>query len=143
MAANLTLSVIMVVITTLVHLVGMLGLLRVLDVYTRHPKHHTDLLERVRQVAVIAVVVLGLFAVHGVEIALYAFLYLHLGVIETVEAAFYFSMSTFTTVGFGDITLDEDWRMLSAAESMNGFVLIGWSTAFLFSVTSRLHALER
>ena len=41
-----------------------------------------------------------------------------------------------------DLVLAENWRMLAAAESANGFLLIGWSTAFLVAVTARVRIFE-
>ena len=64
------------------------------------------------------------------------------GVIDTFEAALYFSTSTFTTVGYGDIVLEPGWRVLAAIESANGFLLLGWSTAFLLQVVSRMRSVE-
>ena len=57
--------------------------------------------------------------------------------LKTFEEAFYFSMVTFTTLGYGDITLDPQWRLLSGVEAVNGILLVGWSTALLFTVVQR------
>jgi hypothetical protein len=65
-----------------------------------------------------------------------------IGQFDTLEPALYFATSTFTTVGFGEIVLTPEWRMLSAAESANGFLLIGWSTAFLVSISARVRMFE-
>ena len=53
------------------------------------------------------------------------------------EAALYFSTSSFTTVGYGDLVLSEEWRLMGALESANGMMLFGWSTAFIFEVVRR------
>ena len=54
------------------------------------------------------------------------------------ERAVYFSIVTFTTLGYGDITLPyEEWRILSGVEALNGILLFGWTTAFLFAVVQR------
>ena len=57
--------------------------------------------------------------------------------LKTFEEAVYFSLVTFTTLGYGDITLGENWRILSGAEAVNGILLAGWSTALLFTVVQR------
>ena len=44
---------------------------------------------------------------------------------------------TFSTLGYGDILVAPQWRILAGLEGMNGFLLIGWSTAYLVSVSSR------
>lgn len=56
--------------------------------------------------------------------------------------ALYFSTVTFTTVGFGDIVLAPSIRMLSAIEAANGFLLFGWTTAFIFELISKIYAYE-
>lgn len=53
---------------------------------------------------------------------------------ETLEKAIYFSLITFTTLGYGDITISSANRILAGIEAINGVLLIGWSTAFMFSV---------
>ena len=64
------------------------------------------------------------------------------GALPALEPALYFSTVTFVALGYGDIVLGPQWRMISAIEAANGVILIAWSTAFLFSVTARLRALE-
>ena len=81
-----------------------------------------------------------LLALHFFEIFLWALTYLCLSAItqlQTLEHALYFSLITFTTLGYGDITLGPDSRILSGIEAMNGILLFGWSTAFFFSVIQR------
>jgi hypothetical protein len=90
----------------------------------------------------IVIVVLGIFVVHTVEIWLYAIVFLGIGAIGNFEAALYFSTVTFASLGYGDIVLSPDWRLFGAIEAANGLILLAWSTAFLLSLMSRLHALE-
>jgi len=51
----------------------------------------------------------------------------------------YFSLVTFTTLGYGDISLSSDWRLLSGLEAINGIMLIGWSTAMMFSLIQNVY----
>jgi hypothetical protein len=87
-------------------------------------------------------VVFGVFALHSVEIWLYAWLYLLVGALPDFETALYFSTVTFSSLGFGDILLSREWRLVSAIEGVNGLILVGWSTAFLLSLMARLKSLE-
>ena len=50
---------------------------------------------------------------------------------------------TLTTLGYGDITLPPRWQLLSAFEAVNGIILIGVSTAFVFAVIQRLYQSHR
>ena len=131
---------ILVTITVIMHFIGLVGLSWFLQ--RRWREHRKRLSSMFWQGLSIVVTVLGLFALHFLQIWVYAVAYIILGEFHSVEEALYFSTSTFTTVGFGDLVLDERWRLLSAAESANGFLLIGWSTAFLVSLTSRVRAFE-
>jgi len=54
-----------------------------------------------------------------------------LGIFESFETRLYFAVVAFTTLGFGDITLPQEWRLLSGICSANGLLLFGLSTAFL------------
>uniref|UniRef100_UPI004049FC74 potassium channel family protein n=1 Tax=Cyanobium sp. TaxID=2164130 RepID=UPI004049FC74 len=54
----------------------------------------------------------------------------------------YFSGITFTTVGYGDITLEKCWRLLRVGEAINGVPMAGWSTAQLIFVVQRAMTLQ-
>jgi hypothetical protein len=90
---------------------------------------------RMWQLILTALVLTGL---HIIEILLWAVAYLVMapGELPSLEAAVYFSAVTFTTVGYGDITLGEG-RLMSGLEAIDGILLVGWSTAFIFSVLQR------
>lgn len=79
-----------------------------------------------------------LMLLHLVEVMLWAATYLVVvpgDTLDTWEKSVYFSAVTFTTLGYGDITLPVgDWRVLSGIEALNGILLVGWSTAFLFTI---------
>jgi len=102
----------------------------------------TELEVRWRALA-FALVVLAVFTAHVIEIWIWAiFYYLEASVSEipTLEAALYFSTSSFTTVGFGDLVLSEEWRLLSSFEATNGMILFGWSTAFIFEIVRHTYS---
>lgn len=84
---------------------------------------------------------LVMVTLHITQIVLWAFTYRALlpdGDLDTLEEAVYFSFVTFTTLGYGDITLSEGVRILSGIEAMNGILLVGWSTAVLFAVVQKV-----
>ncbi len=56
---------------------------------------------------------------------------------------YYYSIVTFTTLGYGDITLSSKWRMLSGIEAINGIMLIGWSTALMYSLIQNIFKIHR
>jgi hypothetical protein len=85
-------------------------------------------------------IVLGLIALHGLEIWLFAAVYLAIGAIPTLEAALYFSTISYSTVGYNDLHIAVHWRLLGAFESILGIILLGWSTAFFFRMLGRIDA---
>ncbi|OIN86838.1 MAG: hypothetical protein AUJ12_04285 [Alphaproteobacteria bacterium CG1_02_46_17] len=71
------------------------------------------------------------------------FWYLEPEALPTLEDALYFSSATFTTVGYGDVVLTHKWRVLSGTEAINGLLLFGWSTAFIFEIMAKLYTTNR
>jgi len=81
---------------------------------------------------------LWMVVAHSIETWLWALMFLLLGVFDALEPAVYFALISFTTLGFGDIILDPEWRLLSGIAAANGLILFGVSTAFLIEVMRRL-----
>ncbi len=90
------------------------------------------------RVSLISVVVLMMFLAALLEAGIWAAVYLAVGAIPDLETALYFSTVTFTTLGYGDVTLSESWRLLGSFEAANGIILIGWTTALIFAFVHRL-----
>jgi len=67
------------------------------------------------------------------DILLWAWVYYHVGAIQGREESLFFSGITFTTVGYGDIALNQCLRLLTVCQAINGVLMAGWSTAQLFS----------
>ncbi len=89
---------------------------------------------------VVTLTVVILLLLHSLEIVVWALVYLFFlppDVLGTFEEATYFSFVTFTTLGYGDITLADEGRIMSGVEALNGIMLVGWSTALLFAVVQK------
>ncbi|WP_084398206.1 ion channel [Henriciella aquimarina] len=126
-------------LTCIIHLGGLVALSAFMRRTRAHPAHLTTM---IGQGASIIVHVMTIFALHSAQIWVYTIAFLVLGAFDTLNDAVYYSISSFTTVGFGDLRPEEPWHMLGAIESANGFLLIGWSTAFLVSLSSRIRMFE-
>jgi hypothetical protein len=48
-------------------------------------------------------------------------------------------MVTFTTLGYGDVLLDERWRLMAAFEAANGIIIFGLTTAVVVAVVQRVY----
>lgn len=137
--ANLVAATLMVALTVLIHFFGLLAFTRLLGrAHARLRTHESPL----RQAGMILLVIFGVFALHTIEIWLYAILYRGLGELNSFEEALYFATVTFVSLGYGDVVLSSNWRVLSAIEGANGVILVAWSTAFLIAVTTRMRVLE-
>ncbi|MEL6479223.1 MAG: ion channel [Pseudomonadota bacterium] len=79
----------------------------------------------------LAAVTLWLMLAHTVGVWLWAVTFLAVGVFEGLEPALYFSGVAFTTLGFGDVLVGREWRLLSGLAAANGLLIFGISTAFL------------
>jgi len=134
MIANLLVGTAMISLTVVIHTFGLMAVTRAMGIMT-------DVLRlRGRRSHVVAMIaaVIGIFGVLTVEVWLWAACYYALGIVGDFETALYFSTATFSTVGYGDIVAGEDWRLLTALEGVNGFLLIGWSTAYLVAAGIRV-----
>jgi hypothetical protein len=67
------------------------------------------------------------------QIAIWAWLFNLLGEFEQFDDAFYHSAVNFGSLGYGDIVMSEQHRLLGALEAINGVLMIGVSTAALMS----------
>lgn len=95
---------------------------------------------RLHRFANTGVIIFGMLFIlftHTLEVWVWAGVLLLTGAVDQLEPALYFSLVAFTTVGFGDITLSPEWRLLSALIGANGFLLFGWSTAYMVELVRR------
>jgi hypothetical protein len=73
-----------------------------------------------------------------VQVAVWAGAFLFCGALPDYATAFYHSAVNFTTLGYGDIVMAPDWRLLGPLEAANGVLQFGLSAAAKFAVTNRL-----
>ncbi|HVF36895.1 MAG TPA: hypothetical protein VNA29_03005 [Sphingomicrobium sp.] len=134
LGTQLLVSAGLVFVMTLLHSLGLLGIGKLLHL-------DPDILRRrkVDHKAIVTLASLGLliFALHIAEIFMFAGFYLKIGALEEFDQALYFSASAYTTLG---LTADfpDRWRLIGSVEALIGFVLIGWSTAFMIGTMDRL-----
>jgi Ion channel len=134
MFANLALGSLLISATVVIHTVGLIMLSRLMSWIVRWFRLHQH--DFGRMVAMLTTV-FGLFFIHTVEIWLWAGTFTAMGVVSGFENALYFSTVTFSTLGYGDITAAPEWRLFAALEGMDGFILIGWSIAYLIAASTR------
>jgi len=81
----------------------------------------------------------GIVLLHLVQVGLWAVVFWRAHELPNVETALYFSLATYTTIGFGDVVVGPGWRVLAGIEGLTGILLVGWSTAFVFAVVNRMY----
>lgn len=131
---NLALGTLMILLTVAIHTFGLIMVTRVMRwiiANVRLQGHRSRLLA-------MNTVVLGVFAVLTTEVWLWAGCYWVIGFLDDFPTALYFSVSTFSTLGYGDVLPHPEWRLLGGLEGIDGFLLIGWSTAYLVAAGVRV-----
>ena len=81
---------------------------------------------------------IALIILHMVEAAIWAVFYQRAGLFKDFETSLYFSLQSYSTVGYGDLSLPENWRLLGTIEGISGVLLCGLSAAFLFAIVGAL-----
>ncbi|WP_395340692.1 ion channel [Ningiella sp. W23] len=105
-------------------------------VITRFSLHMTHPISFLKSTILLSFIVLWLVIGLVITCWLWAGLYLYVDALPTLEESLYFSIVTFATLGYGDVVLNEQWRMLSSITALNGLILLGVNTAYLAQVLS-------
>ena len=80
----------------------------------------------------------GVMFLHIIQTTLWAVFYYTQDLFSDFETSLYFSMVSFTTLGYGDVLLPRKWRLLGVIEGFSGVLLCGVSTAFIFAVINAM-----
>jgi len=132
----------MMVLTIVIHALFMVGGVKV-------AKWRRSRFGDVEKEMVKAVLLSGLtvwmFLAIVLEAGIWALVYLFnplITALPDLETAFYFSMVTFTTLGYGDVVLTGQWRMLASIQAANGVIIFGWTTALIFYFIQNIYQKE-
>jgi len=133
MIAKLSIAACLVAITVIIHAAGLgMVLSHVVHSKARREDTHfwpiTWLLIRIAWLLII---------IHLIAIAVWALFFLLAKCLPDIESSFYFSAVTYATIGYGDLVLPKEWRMLGPIEGFTGILMFGLSTAFFFIVVSK------
>ena len=140
---EIAVGIAMVVLTTIIHALFMESGTRYLNWrLARHRQGGGIFLKPV----LVSVLTAWQFLAVLSEGLIWALLYLYnpaITALPDMGTAVYFSMATFTTVGYGDIVLEGRWRVLASFQAANGMIIFGWSTALIFYYIQRIYATGR
>jgi carbon starvation protein CstA len=124
----------LVALTVLIHTVGLILIAAATTPLARFLGFHNHDIGRT---LVMTGTVLGILGILTLEVWSWAIAYVLLGATRDLADALYLSTAMFSTVGYGEIHIEPTWRLLTALEGINGFLLIGWSTAYLVGAATR------
>jgi voltage-gated potassium channel len=127
----------MIIVTVIIHALGTGLWVKVL----KQRQQWLDIHRVVPALGLLVATAVFLLTLNALEAIAWATIYWlspSVGEINTFESAIYFSFITFTTLGYGDITLSSAWKLLCGLEAMNGIFLFGWSAALLYAVVQRI-----
>lgn len=132
---NIFIGCLLILITTFMH-----GLTTRYAMYlaVKYTEHGKERLKKAKEYLV-SIMVLIIFMASILEAITWAISYLLLGAIDKFEPAFYFSLVTYTTLGYGDIILEENYRLLASFQAVNGIIIFGWSTAIVLAVVQKVY----
>lgn len=74
---------------------------------------------------------------HGIEGAIWAAAYRLLDALPDNRTAMLYSISAMTSYGHANLFLKDRWQLMGALEALNGMLLFGLTTAFLFAMIQR------
>lgn len=123
-------------LTVIVHAVGTVRIVMPLAAARDRWQGH---LTSARTVAMLIRLVAGLLVLHLAEMAVWAVAIRALAVMPSFEASLYYSLESYTTVGYGDVTPREEWRLVGPIESAVGILMFGWSTGIIVAVLERIY----
>ena len=86
----------------------------------------------------LAALVFVLFFGHVLQFATWAALFVYIGEFTDFATAFYHSSVNFTSLGYGDIVMSPEWRLLGGLEAANGVLMFGLSAGALLSMMNRM-----
>lgn len=92
--------------------------------------------------SVMGITTLSVTFLHGIEAAIWGAAYLSLGALPDKGSAMLYSLNAITSYGHENLHLQPHWHLMGAVESLNGWLLFGLSTAFLFSTIEKFRVLE-
>ena len=131
----------LIVLTVVIHVFG-LGLIgvRVSHVVSRtvERRHPTAAF-----VGVLGVTTLLATCLHAIEAGMWAEAYRLLNALPDAKSAMLYSLNAITSYGHASLQLKDHWELMGAMESLNGWLLFGLTTAFLFGMVEKVWSFEK
>ena len=108
------------------------------ELLLRHRENLQKRGTRIHDAVLLILLFAGIMFLHITETCIWATFYYTQELFKDFETSVYFSLTSYTTIGYGDVLLPERWRLVGAIEGVSGVLLCGVSTAFIFAVISAM-----
>ena len=130
----------LIVLTVVVHVLGLVfvqeNVVRPLEAAIPRHRHNAMF------VTILAAATLSIIVLHGFEAAIWCAAYRFLHAIPDNRSALLYSLNAITSYGHTNLELESHWHLMGALEALNGWLLFGLSTAFLFTVLQQFGSLK-
>lgn len=124
-------GVAVLVFCSLLHFIAIVGAVKSLQQLSiRFDKPHWSML--------IAIAFAAIVFSHIIQVWIWAGVFVALAALPNIDDALYFSIVTYTTVGYGDVTVAHEYRIFAVMAAVTGLLNFGLSTAFLVGLFARL-----
>ena len=135
MLRELAFAFVMVAVCVVIHTTGLVIFFEWLGKRRALIEQHSSMLSyALLLILVFAVIIL----LHLADTGIWAAFYYWRNLFVDFETSFYFSLGSYTTIGYGDVVLPKPWRLLGGIEGVSGVLLCGLSTAFIFAIVNVL-----
>lgn len=135
MLSELLLVIGLTSVTVIIHAVGTLAAIGQLFRVWRRKEDPSAFASMIHILRVVGVLLL----LHWLEAAIWAGAYVTAEALPDFETAMYFSLTSYTTLGYGDVVLPSEWRLLGPFEGAVGILMFGWSTGVMVATITRVY----
>lgn len=137
MVAKLLVALGLMALCVAVHAVGLSGAIH----WLRHGRSAVDA-RFWPPIWILIRIAAWIILLHLVQVATWAAFYTWQQAMPDLQTAFYFSIVTYTTTGYGDLVLPQEWRVVGGIEALTGILMCGLSTGFFFAVLIKLFGVK-
>jgi hypothetical protein len=130
-------ALVVVAATVAIHSGGTLGILWCLQRYQSTAERHFGYMQNT---AALTCLVILLLCLHAAEVGCWAAVYDASHCFPDYATAVYFSLETYSTVGYGDVVLNKEWRVLGGLEALTGMLMVSWSTVLLLGACGWIYS---
>jgi hypothetical protein len=136
MFLQLVLALALASVTVILHAVGTVKIVLPLTCVRKSPSQSPEF---THPVWTLTRLVSLLLVLHLTEMTIWAAGFATFGLFSDFETSIYYSMKSYTTVGYGDILPEPKFRLLGPIEAAVGILMLGWSTSVIVAAVQRIY----